>query len=456
MTPTTDPAGHRERLLRLDRALAATSHWWQPLPFREQCPRWVRETPELVAALRALTPAQVERLEADPSALAGLLGRWIPTLRELQHDGWPVADGVGQAAPRIGDNRDARDVPGRKWQQLQAFGAAVLAGGIDADAPLVEWCAGKGHLGRWLTGHAASPVVSIERDRRLCAEGAALATRGRAGAQRFVPVDVLDPTQAPALSALLDDAHVVALHACGDTHRRLLALAGTRARRIDLAPCCHHKSLELPRTSVEPRARLELTRDDLRLAVTGTMTAAPRERRAERRRREFTLGLIALREAVSPATVARPFRSLPAAWARGPFDEFVRLAAPRIGLDLPARFDVAGFEAEGRARLHEVERLSLVRHGFRRAIESWLVLDLAVALEDAGFECRIEAFCAPSLTPRNLVIRATRIAPSTAGRRQDMRDTRAGSPVAAAGDAVSPAAWDRAAIAASRTSDGPR
>ena len=40
------------------------------------------------------------------------------------------------------------DVPGRKWQQIEAFGAALTF--TQTPAHWLDWCAGKGHLGRRL------------------------------------------------------------------------------------------------------------------------------------------------------------------------------------------------------------------------------------------------------------------------------------------------------------------
>ena len=59
-------------------------------------------------------------------------------------------------------------------------------------------------------------------------------------------------------------------------------------------------------------------------------------------------------------------------------------------------------------RRGEVRRLELIRHAFRRALEIWLVLDLALGLEDAGFEATVGTFCPRSLTPRNLMVLAER------------------------------------------------
>jgi len=67
---------------------------------------------------------------------------------------------------------------------------------------------------------------------------------------------------------------------------------------------------------------------------------------------------------------------------------------------------VSEFEANGWRRQREVMRLSIVRHAFRRALEVWLALDLAVYLKNRGYVVELGSFCERQLTPRNLLISA--------------------------------------------------
>ncbi|MEC8139802.1 MAG: methyltransferase, partial [Pseudomonadota bacterium] len=52
------------------------------------------------------------------------------------------------------------------------------------------------------------------------------------------------------------------------------------------------------------------------------------------------------------------------------------------------------------------ERVELVRHVFRRAIEVWLVLDRALYLQQQGYQVTVSTFCEKQLTPRNILIQA--------------------------------------------------
>ena len=51
-------------------------------------------------------------------------------------------------------------------------------------------------------------------------------------------------------------------------------------------------------------------------------------------------------------------------------------------------------------------RLSIMRNAFRRPLEVWLALDLAVRLENDGYSVNLGRFCERRLTPRNLLISA--------------------------------------------------
>ena len=54
------------------------------------------------------------------------------------------------------------------------------------------------------------------------------------------------------------------------------------------------------------------------------------------------------------------------------------------------------------------DRIELVRHVFRRALEIWLVLDRGLYLQQAGYDVSLSEFCEKQLTPRNVLIQATR------------------------------------------------
>lgn len=389
-------ACHSEMLTRLDGLLAAHDWLWRPQPFKEARPGWCAQLPALAAELLALDDAEVQRLNDDDVALIGLLSRHLPGLHELaalmelpQRSGPTLAP----ASPQV-----QRDIPGRKWAQIEAFAQAVG----EVQAPVLEWCGGKGHLGRLLAVQHGQAVATLELDAELCGAGQVLARRAQAS-QSFIQADVLEA----AAATHLPGRHVVALHACGDLHRSLVRRAVEQAvPALDIAPCCYYRSADKTYRPWSGQASLVLNRDDLRLAVTETVTSAPREVRQRDTDMAWKLGYDQLRREVSGEDRYQPFKPVARDWLKLGFEGYARALAAREGLALPASPDWGRHEQAGWLRQREVMRLSLVRHAFRRPLEIWLVLDLAGHLAAHGYRVELGTFCPRQVTPRNILLSA--------------------------------------------------
>lgn len=386
-----------DRQCGLDEALLDSRALWHPQPFREIRPRWCAEQPALAAELLALDDGAVELLNNDGRAARALLARYFPALSELDAlTELPMHDAV----PRVEHgSRWAWEIPGRKQQQIEAFAAAARPAG----QPILDWCAGKGHLGRLLALQWQLGVNSLEIDPVLCRAGEQLASRARV-TQNFVCQDALTVT-----NAFSPSQHAVALHACGDLHRTLIkdgAEAGVA--RFDVAPCCYYRGVTDVYQALSGGLKNSLTRDDARLAVTETVTASPRLTRQRDKEMAWKLGFDVWRRELTGRSDYRNFKPVPAAWFRGDFSGFARLMAQREMLSMPQEKTLALFEASGWQRQREVMRLSIVRHAFRRSLEIWLVLDLTLYLEKQGYEVSLGSFCQRQLTPRNLLISARR------------------------------------------------
>lgn len=387
---------HRERFLELQALLASHEALWRPPAFQAGLPAWWADRPALASALRGLDEAGLEQLVRDPDAAARWLAPHLPALaRATGLCALPALPGRTLAAC---DARLEAGVPGRKRAQIEAFAAHLPA----PAAPLLEWCAGKGHLGRRLALADGVPVRSLEIDPALCADGQRLAARSRAP-QTVVCADALDPASRP----LLRGHTVLALHACGELHRSLVRSADRDgAHGYAIAPCCYHRGADGGYRALGRDAALALDAATLRLAVTETVTAPRHDRRRLARDQAWKLGFIALRRSIEGGP-GRSFRPVPPAWLGGSFEDFCRRLAAREGLGLPQGLDWAQWEAVGERRREEVRRLELVRHAFRRPLEVWLALDLVLGLASRGFDTRIGTFCARELTPRNLLILAS-------------------------------------------------
>ena len=206
----------------------------------------------------------------------------------------------------------------------------------------------------------------------------------------------------------------MALHACGDLHRRLMQ-SGAQARlpRLSLSPCCYHltggERYQLQaRQTREYGQCLSVDRNDLRLAVQETVTAPERVREQTMRISTWRLGFDALQRELTGNGHYLPVPSHPARLNNGRFEDFCRWAAAKKQLALPTDVDWAEWLARGEARYRQVRRHELLRHLFRRPLELWLVLDYAVFLEEQGYRVRLGIFCDRQLTPRNLLLDAER------------------------------------------------
>jgi hypothetical protein len=389
----------------LAHVLAAARPLWQPAPFRGE-PPWLAAHPALTEALLVLDEGQVAALEAAPARLVAFVARFIPAAAQADAAmAACLAPSPPAAAPL--PEKLGRDVPGRKWQQLANFARALSLPAAPDDGELVEWCAGKGHLGRLLARTTQRPVRSLEWDERLCDEGRAMAARDHVE-QEFVCIDVLQGTADNALDAR---SHACALHACGDLHRRLIdVVIVRRAASLHLSPCCLHL-MRADRWQPETRAlhgTLDLSRDDLRLAVQDTVTASAAVVRAAQQLAAWRQGYDLLQRDLRGVDEYLPAPSLPARVLREGFPAFCRRLATLHGLTLPDGTDFARREAAGIARQARTRRLELLRHAFRRPLEVLVACDRALLLAEAGYRVDITTFCPRPLTPRNLLIRAVR------------------------------------------------
>lgn len=390
-----------ERFARLTALLAEWQDVWRPLPFRHRRLPWEARFPGLAALLRGLDETTLTRLQDAPFEDSPLAA-WLPvdelaTLVDLPELG------VGHAEPPAAWGEH---IGGRKWRQIVAFARRMP---VCADQPVVEWCAGKGHLARTLSRLHDCDVTALERQVSLCEAGRNLAER-QGAAVTLARQDVMDHDASRLLGT---DTQVAALHACGDLHVRLIELIAERGGSLTLAPCCYHRTAAERYRPLSRHGRrlaanhgLALVRDDLALAVQETVTAPRGDRRRRTQANAWRLGFDALQREVRGSDAYLPVPSLAHGRMPATFVGFCRWAAEQKGLVLPARIDGARFEREGQRRLNEVERFELVRHLFRRPLEVWLALDRLLRLEEAGFAVEFGTFCARDLTPRNLLLRA--------------------------------------------------
>ncbi len=393
-----------ERFQRLDRFLSDYRAFWQIQPFHHRKVPWTGQLAELSCWLEGLDDEPLHQLMDDPAALATALSPWLTKA--------PEALSLTAFAPLSTEDFSwepgwSYQIPGRKWEQVLAFARHVPV----VQSPLLEWCAGKGHLGRLLAQVRQQPVTGLEIDPALCEDGEVLASRCDSQA-RLLPQDVMAPT---AQSHLGPNTHAVALHACGDLHGRLLELApANRVQALSLSPCCYHRTSAQQYVAFSlsgKQSDLTLSRQDLALAVQETVTAGRRVRSLRDIEIAWRLGFDELQRELRGEDHYLPVPSFPKALLSGDFAGFCAWAAGIKGIELPPNLPYEAFERAGYQRASRTRRIELVIQLFRRPLETWLVLDRALYLEEQGYEVEVGTFCPRNLTPRNLMIRARRQAP---------------------------------------------
>lgn len=353
----------------------------------------------LNSLLQSLSLTELAALEDNPAQQQQLFAAFFPELFALPATKqvapaealpeWPfwLTNGIG----------------GRKLSQIQHFCQQLECN----ELPVLEWCAGKGHLGRLLAAQGRQ-VTSIEWQAELCRQGEALAAQFQLP-QRFVCADVLTPAGRAVLSP---QQQLVALHACGDLHLQLIKDAvavGTYA--LQLAPCCYHLIAAEHYQLLSARAQqhnLQLSRQDLKLAVQAQVTGGERVARLRQIEVSWRLAYQLLRTELTADASYQPLPSLPKHWFSGDFKAFLAYAAQLQQLPLPAVIDDHALLARADEAYLQLQRIDAVRHLFRRPLELYLVLDRALYLQQQSYQVQLSVFCDYQITPRNILIRAWR------------------------------------------------
>lgn len=397
-----DPLAHdehlRSRFRALDSFLFAYQSLWRPRPFTHLQLPWEGRYPELADWLRQRSLSEAEIAHNRPEQLDAPFP--FPQLAaeavELSSIAALPAFNLTPVASRM-----SVDVPGRKWQQIEAFASCLEF--TRTPEHWLDWCAGKGHLGRRLT-HQDQSLTCLERDPKLVQAGHQLSARLHINATH-VQQDVMADD---AWRRLQPHHTPVALHACGDLHVQLMRIA-TRVRcsQVAIAPCCYNRidAEHYQPLSIEAQASaLKLSRDDLGLPLSETVTAGARVRRQRDTSMARRLAFDLLQRKLRNTDDYLPTPSLPVAWLDKPFADYCRdLGALKDMPTIPEQ-DWSALEGAGWERLAHVRNLELVRNLFRRPLELWLVLDRALYLQERHYKVRVGTFCDSHLTPRNLLL----------------------------------------------------
>ncbi len=389
-----------QRFESLDTWLKTHTQLWQFDTFALLDNPWKNTYPELSALL------EQNSLEKENDSFYAEVFRLCPDLKNALSFSKPDLLDKSPQRTLTNDvpNYVSAGIKGRKWSQIQAFVALTPKA-----ESYVEWCAGKGHLGKLLAFQDGKLVHSLEWQKTLCEAGEQETNKLKLP-QTFIHADVLKGEGQLALA----NAHcAVALHACGDLHRELIQQAiVANTDKLCLSPCCYHLTKDefyRPLSQCAKQSQLNLRQADLKLAVKEVVTAGAREQRLKQLELTYRLGFDSWQRSARQQDEYLPVPSIQKAILKQGFTAFCLWAAEQKGLlHLQAQLPFEGFEAIGQTRYQQIQKLEAISQLFRPALEYWLVLDRAIYLEENGYQVEIGKFCDKSLTPRNWMIRAER------------------------------------------------
>jgi hypothetical protein len=158
----------RELFLHLDQFLTQTQPLWRfesfHLSAQPHAP-WTDSHPDLQRWLMSLSEHQIEQFKASPATLLPQIGKFIEGLENI-HRSLQLPSASCQA---IDTAAIETGIPGRKLEQIRLIGGAAIT--CHQAQEWLEWCSGKGYLGRVLASATGQKVTSFEFQHTLCESG---------------------------------------------------------------------------------------------------------------------------------------------------------------------------------------------------------------------------------------------------------------------------------------------
>ncbi len=394
---------YHQQFQEVNRLLEQTRQWWQFAAFHDRQSRWKQISPQLDKRLNQARLGYEDFNREQLSVLQQLLDELIPQLNKLKElTKLPKSDDYLEAP----DSHWQYQIAGRKWSQIKHFAAHV-----PKHKNLLEWCAGKGHLGRLVASQGAQSLISVEWQQALCEKNHSLNLRLDID-KNYCPSCVLERdvlsekwTEEYPLSH-----YALALHACGDLHTHLVKLvAEKQTEGICLAPCCYNlikKEYYQPLSWQAKKSDLQLSRLDLSLPLRQLVTAGEREQREQKQERLWRIAFDCWQRNKRNIDQYMPLPTIPKKILKGSFSDFILWAATEKSIDVSSSVLVDETLMQAQKRLPVITQMEWVQFQFQRAIEVWLLLDQVLFLEANGYMCDLFEFCEKSLTPRNLMLRA--------------------------------------------------
>ncbi|GAB3477157.1 methyltransferase [Marinomonas epiphytica] len=386
----------QKRFQQLDQYLVEHTEFWQLDHFLSLNNPWQENHPKLA---QYMDSTHMENL--SEGELFSALQSFIPHLKPV--DAWlpETLRPAAKAQQKQPDSHFLVGIKGRKWAQIEQFSKQ-----LPSVKHYLEWCSGKGHLGKMLAFVNHAKVTSIEWQKSLCEQGQ-LEAKKRQLKQSFIQQDVLNE---PSEQAFISVDCAVALHACGDLHKKLLQqVVINKINSVCLSPCCYHLTQDpvyQPLSLFAHSSQLTLRKADLKLAVKEVVTAGKREQHLKHQELIFRLGFDAWQRRVQNCDQYLPLPSVNKRLIGDGFEAFCIWAFEQKRIKITIHeAQLEEFYRLGQERASQVQKREKVSQLFRLALENWLVLDRAMYLEEQGYQVEIGQFCDKNLTPRNWMIR---------------------------------------------------
>jgi hypothetical protein len=366
-------------------------------------PIWATQFSALWAALQKVDTLQISEFKRNDEALLDYLGSIDPSLEKYHQ--WVDVKSLDTGRVRPIDETVCVGMPGNKRIQIERL-IAQLPSAREQES-WVEWCAGKGYLGRGIASLTGQHVTSLEWQSSLVKAGQSYSDSHSLDMQ-FYQQDVFDSNSTTL--HVHGHNHCVALHACGDLHVELIRLASQRLpKSVSIAPCCYHLirgDHYVPLSRVGKNTDLKLDRPALRVPLQQTVTGGARVSRHRQQEMSFRLGFDELLRAELSFNEQTTVPSIKKSLLDEGFQHFCEWAANKKSFELPCDVDFDYYLEKGTQRFWHMERLSLAQQLFQRPLEMWLALDKCLYLEEKGYEVKLTEFCSREVTPRNLLIQA--------------------------------------------------
>lgn len=281
---------------------------------------------------------------------------------------------------------------------------------------VVELCAGVGHLSRLLSGHFNHQCTVIDFDRELLEKGQSRLNKyplPHPPQVQFVHKDI----RRDSISEVLAESDAsIALHNCGDLSLiHLHELLKNKNQYFINVGCCYYKMPVIDCTNLSHKSKelnLPWTSIALYLATRAHYQRDIKDFKNKIQVKKFRYGLHLLLEKLSRNI--KSVGEVPVRLYWGRFSDYALLKLNEHQIDhsfteesLDSFFD----NIETQAQINTMILANLIRWQLGRVLESYLILDRSLMLQDNGIKNNIFSLFDEQLSPRNLAIISQNVRP---------------------------------------------